>query len=93
LLKAAAEREARSLGKRALGVFGLASGTNVAERVADLMMTGVAVQAAQPATVAVGLSRRHGLARGPVVDGAGMLLGMAGPVEVLDALHRAELVA
>ncbi|WP_229491837.1 HPP family protein [Massilia sp. HP4] len=93
LLGAAAELEARSLGVRALGVFGISGSRKEAERVADLMMTGIAVQAAQPATVAVGLSRRHGLARVPVVDASGMLLGMAGPVEVLDALHRAEMVA
>ena len=88
LLRAAAEAEAWSIKARALIVL---RGRNEAERVGDLMMTGIAVQAAQPASAVAALAGRHGLARGPVVDAAGMLVGMAGPVEVLDALHGVAL--
>lgn len=90
LLQAAAEGEARSLGARALGVL---RARPRAALVADLMTTGIAVQAAQPATAVAVLAARHGLARVPVVDAAGILVGMAGPVEVLEALHGAELAA
>jgi len=88
LLKAATEAEAWSIKARALIVL---RGRKEAERVADLMMTGIAVRAAQPASIVAALAGRHGLARVPVVDAAGMLVGMAGPVEVLDALHGVTL--
>lgn len=85
LLQAVAEGEARSFTVRALGVFG---GRREAERVVDLMTTGIAVQAGEPAGAVAALAGLHGLARVPVVDATGGLVGMAGPVEVLDALSR-----
>ena len=88
LLRAAAEAEAWNIKARALIVL---RGRRQAERAAELMMTGIAVQAAQPASAVAALAGRHGLARVPVVDAAGMLVGMAGPVEVLDALHGVTL--
>lgn len=91
LLRAVAEVEARSLGLRTLGALGLPGARKEAERVLDLMMTGIAVQATQPASAAAALAGRHGLARVPVVDASGTLLGMAGPVEVLDALQKLAL--
>ena len=88
LLKAAAEAEAHSIKARALIVL---RGRQEAERVVELMLTGIAVQSGQPASAVAALAGRHGLARVPVVDAAGMLVGMAGPVEVLDALHGTTL--
>lgn len=90
LLQTVAEVEARSFKARALGVLGRKKS---AERVDELMTTGIAVLAVQPASAVVALAGRHGLARVPVVDAAGVLLGMAGPGEVLDALGRMELGA
>lgn len=88
LLRAAAETEAWSIKARALIVL---RGRKEAERVAELMVAGIAVQATQPASAVAALAGRHGLARVPVVDAAGLLVGMAGPVEVLDALHGVAL--
>ena len=90
LLRAVADAEARGFTARALGVL---NGKKEAAQVAALMMTGIAVQAIQPASAVAALAGRHGLARVPVIDGAGKLLGMAGPVEVLDAFHGVELAA
>ncbi len=87
LLQAAAEQEARTLGTRTLHALARRKGP---VQVADLMTTGIAVDAGQPASVVATLAARHGLARVPVVDGSGKLAGMAGPVEVLVALHAVE---
>ena len=84
LLQAAADAEARSLGGR---VVALLAGKQQVTRVAALMTVGIAVQAGEPAGSVATLAAQHGLARVPVVDVAGVLVGMAGPVEVLGALH------
>ena len=83
LLQAASTLESRTLGERTLDALGRKRGPTV---VADLMTAGIAVQATQAATDVVTLAARHGLARVPVVDESGKLVGMAGPVEVLAAL-------
>ena len=84
LLQAAAEQDGRTFGARTLAALG--RGKNPA-LVADLMTTGIWVGTGQPAAEAAALSARHGLARVPVIDASGKLAGMAGPVEVLTALH------
>jgi len=84
LLQAAAEQDARTLGTRTLHALARRKGP---AQVADLMTTGIAVDAGQPASEVATLAARHGLARVPVVDASGKLAGMAGPVEVLVALH------
>ena len=91
LLRAASEAEMRSLGSRARLALVSLVGMRAAQRVGDLMTAGVAVDAAQPATEAAALAARLGLARVPVVDAQGMLAGMAGPAEVLAALHGAAM--
>ncbi len=83
VLQAAADDEARTLARRALGLF---TGRERNARVEALMTTGIAVRADQPAGALAALAARHGLARVPVIDDAGTLLGMAGPVEVLAAM-------
>lgn len=67
----------------------VADGEAKRANVADLMTTGIAVNAARPAGEAAALAARHGLARVPIIDASGRLLGMAGPVEVLGAVQRA----
>ena len=86
LLQAASEQEARTIGAWALDVLGR---RRAAERVSDLITTGIAVDAMQPAAEVAALAARHGLARVPVIDASGMLLGMAGPVEMLRAVGLA----
>lgn len=85
LLADMSEAEAQTFGTRARQALGLLAGRRRATRVADLMTQGIMVDAAQPASVVTALAARHLLARVPVVDGAGRLVGMAGPVEVLAA--------
>lgn len=84
LLQAASEQETRTLGAWARDVLGR---RRAALRVAELITTGIAVAATEPAAEVAALAARHGLARVPVVDASGMLLGMAGPVEMLKALQ------
>ena len=91
LLRAASEAEMRSLGSRARLALVSLAGMRAAQRVGDLMTAGVAVNDTQPATEAAALAGRLGLARVPVVDAKGMLAGMAGPAEVLAALHGAAM--
>lgn len=84
LVRRTAEREARPFGARLLQSVTVERDI---PRVADLMTTGIALDAAQPASAVALLALRHGLARVPVVNAAGMLVGMAGAVEVLAALR------
>lgn len=87
LLRAASESEGRSLGARARLALAALGGKRAGRRVGDLMTSGVAVDAARPASEAAALAARHGLARVPVVDAKGRLAGMTGPAELLAALH------
>lgn len=91
LLRAAGESEGRPLGSRARLALAALAGRRQAASVADVMRADVAVDAARPAHEAAALAARHHLARVPVVDGKGRLAGMAGPAEVLAALHGAAL--
>jgi len=84
LVRVSAEIATRPLGKRLLHSVTGNDGNAV---VADLMTTGIALDADAPAGSVAALAARHGLARVPVVDAAGMLVGMAGPVEVLAAMR------
>ncbi|OON63715.1 hypothetical protein B0920_10290 [Massilia sp. KIM] len=87
LLRAASESEARSMGARARLALASLGGKRAGRCVGDLMTSGVAVDAARPASEAAALAARHGLARVPVVDAKGRLAGMTGPAELLAALH------
>ena len=86
LVRTAAELEARPMSRRLLRSV---VGRNDDVRVADLMTTGIALDVGRPASEVAALALRHGLARVPVVDAAGLLVGMAGPVEVLAAVGSA----
>ena len=91
LLRAARESEGQPLGARARQVLASLAGRQSSARVGDVMTLEMAVEAVRPAQEAAALAARHHLARVPVVDGKGRLAGMAGPAEVLAALHGAAL--
>ncbi|WP_020652607.1 HPP family protein [Massilia niastensis] len=91
LLRSMSETETLPLHWRARNVLVALASQKPATRVADVMTVGVAVDVGQPATAAATLAARHWLARVPVVDAKGKLAGMAGPAEVLAALHGAVL--